>query len=330
MAVFAVRYDLRCPDDAPVGRSELYGTALEQAAYVDEHGLDDLVISEHHGVPDGYLPSPVPVAAAMAARTTSIRITVAALLLPLYDPLRLAEDTAVVDHVSDGRVSYVFGLGYRPEEYEQLDVDWSRRGQRMEHCLSTLLRAWTGEPFEHEGRTVRVTPAPASDPHPLVMYGGGSEAAARRAGRFGLGFFPQHADEQLAEVYRETAREHGHERAFVVSPPERTGTYLCARDPDRFWEEHGHHLLHEARSYASWQRAGSTSPVHDGSETVAGLRAGDVYRVCTPRELVEVARGGPDDEVITTHPLIGGLPPEASWRSLRLIAEEVVPAVREG
>lgn len=324
MAYFSVRYDLRCPPEADASRGELYRAALEQAAYADASGLDAVVLSEHHGVADGYLPSPLTMAAAVAARTDRIAITVAALLVPLHDPIRLAEDTAVLDHLGGGRMSYVAGLGYRREEYDQLGVDWSRRGAIMESHLRTLLRAWTGEPFDHDGRRVRVTPSPATDPHPMLLYGGGSPAAARRAARFGLGFFPQHADQDLARLYHEECDRHGHD-GFVISPPSETGTFVCAEDPDRFWAEHGDRLLYEARSYASWQ-GDAGSAVLDTSATVDDMRESAVYRVCTPDELAAHVRD--TGEPVTLHPLIGGLDPAVGWRSLELVAEEVIPAVR--
>ena len=83
-------------------------------------GSDLVVLSDNHGTDDGFCPSPLVVAAAMAGRTSSIGINVAALLVPLHDPLRLAEDIAVLDLLCGGRVSIVAGLGYRPEEYEML------------------------------------------------------------------------------------------------------------------------------------------------------------------------------------------------------------------
>ena len=95
---FVTRYDFRAPGATPEQRRELFARALEQAAYVDAHGHDALMLSEHHVSEDGYLPSPIPVAAAFAAVTTRIPISIAALLVNLYDPLRLAEDIAVLDH----------------------------------------------------------------------------------------------------------------------------------------------------------------------------------------------------------------------------------------
>ncbi len=158
MTVFAARYDLRCPSIGTTTREDVYATAVAQATYCDAAGFDTLALSEHHGVDDGYLPAPLLVATAFATVTSRIPITVAALLAPLYDPIRLAEDIAVLDHLSRGRVAYVFGLGYRPEEYALLGLDWSRRGRRMEETLQAVLTAWRGEPFDYQGRTVRVTP----------------------------------------------------------------------------------------------------------------------------------------------------------------------------
>src|SRR5690606_15701709 len=119
---FALRYDFRAAGVTRVQRQEMYGRALEQAPYAEQHGFGAVMLSEHHASDDGYLPSPIPAASAVAAVTSTLPISISALLANLYDPVRLAEDIAVLDHLSGGRVSYVFGLGYRPEEYAALAV----------------------------------------------------------------------------------------------------------------------------------------------------------------------------------------------------------------
>jgi alkanesulfonate monooxygenase SsuD/methylene tetrahydromethanopterin reductase-like flavin-dependent oxidoreductase (luciferase family) len=326
VTLFIARYDLRRPPFASTPREDLYATALEQAAYLDEHGFDTLVLSEHHGVDDGYLPSPLVMAAAFAACTHRIRITIAALLVPLHEPLRLAEDIAVLDNVSRGRTGFVFGLGYRPEEYAMFDKAWKERGDDIEEAIGTLLTAWSGEPFEYHGRSVRVTPAPYSTPRPMVFYGGVSRAAARRAARLGLDFFPQTRDGDLAGVYRAECQALGRTPGIVMLPSSGPGTIFCAEDPDSFWDRYGEHLLHEARVYDSWQ-GDHTSAVRDGSTTVEEMQKAGVYAVWTPEELVERCRSG-EVSGVTTHPLCGGLPPQPSWESLRLLAEVVLPALR--
>ena len=330
MALFIARYDLRSPSGGAAERHDLYRTALDQAAWCEDHGFDMLVLSEHHGVDDGYLPAPLILAAAMAARTSSIPIMISALLVPLHDPIRLAEEIAVVDIVSGGRVQYTAGLGYRPEEYEQAGLEWSGRGARMEHCLETLFQAWTGEPFEYEGRTVQVTPAPLSSPRPMMFYGGGSAAAAKRAARFDMPLFAQHGDPAVAEAYQAERVALGLEPGLALAPPEEgPGTIFVSHDPDATWDRIGEHLLYEATVYDSWQQ-GVTSAVHDASSTVEEMREAGIYAVMTPEECVEYARRiGPLDPV-TTHPLCGGIPPEVSWEHLELLGTEVIPQVKGG
>lgn len=322
---FVVRYDFRTPGADPATRQEHYARALEQATYVDGAGFDALMLSEHHASADGYLPSPIPVAAAVSAVTTRIPITISALLVNFYEPLRLAEDLAVLDHLSKGRISYTIGLGYRREEYALFDRPWATRGADLEARIRVLLAAWTGEPFEHEGRTVRVLPTPYSQPHPFLFYGGGTLAAARRAGRLGLHFQPQHGDPALQEAYNAACREAGREPGFTLLAPKGPANVFCADDPDAFWASYGHHLLADAVAYQEWH-GDAASYVIDRSRTVAEMREAGVYVVLTPDELVERCRSG-EIRLVTCHPGCGGLPPEPSWASLRLMVERVLPAL---
>ena len=326
MAHFVTRYDFRAPGADPAQRQEIYARAVEQAAYLDEHGEDAVMLSEHHAADDGYLPSPIPVAAALAAVTERIPISVSALLANLYDPVRLAEDIAVLDHLAGGRVSYTIGLGYRREEYEHLGRRWTTRGADLEAAILLMQRAWRGEPFEHEGRTVRATPSPYTQPHPVLFYGGGSPVAARRAGRLGLHFAPQHGDPALVAAYEEECRAHGREPGLVLRSPAGPAHVFCAEDPDRFWATYGHHLLADAQGYAAWRGADQRSYVQDDSSTVEEMRAAGVYVVLTADELIERCRSK-EIRLVTSHPACGGLPAEPSWESVRLISEVVRPAL---
>ncbi|MCZ7628648.1 MAG: LLM class flavin-dependent oxidoreductase [Microthrixaceae bacterium] len=127
--MFTLRFDMQAPAGGAPAR-ELYAAALEMAEWADEHGAMMVLLSEHHATADGYLPSPVVMASAMAARTARVPIWLMVAILPFYDPIRLAEDLCVLDVLSDGRVSLVAGLGYRREEYDVFGVDFSSRGQR--------------------------------------------------------------------------------------------------------------------------------------------------------------------------------------------------------
>src|SRR5207244_596809 len=125
-----------------------------------------------------------------AARTTNVRFMVAALVAPFYDPLRLAEDMVVLDHLSRGRVDFIVAGGYVREEFAMFGVPMGERAQRVEETVATLRAAFAGEPFEFRGRTVQITPQPYQSGGPSITLGGSSEPAARRAARIADGFIP--------------------------------------------------------------------------------------------------------------------------------------------
>ncbi len=322
--MFTMRFDMRAPDTgAPA--TELYAAALEMAAWAESRGCVSALLCEHHTSSDGYLPSPIVLAGAMAARTTTLPITIAVVLLPLYDPVRLAEEMAVLDIISSGRVSYVAAIGYRPVEYEMHGVDYHRRGKIAEETLGVLLKAKTGEPFEHEGRRIHVTPPPVTPGGPMVAWGGGSVAAARRAGRHGIGFLAQKGDPELGVAYEAAARDAGHEPGTcILSPVDAPSTVFVADDLDRAWEELGPYLMHDVRSYAEWNEGNTDTASLSFVDTAEELRTENrSHRIFTVDEAIAHVRAGAP---LPLHPLIGGLPPELAWRYLRIVADEVMPA----
>jgi alkanesulfonate monooxygenase SsuD/methylene tetrahydromethanopterin reductase-like flavin-dependent oxidoreductase (luciferase family) len=324
MAISVLRFDQRAPAFSPATARDLYAAALDMAGFADAQGFQVVSLSEHHGVEDGYLPSPLALAGALIGRTRRITVSFAALLLPLYDPVKLAEDLAVLDLASGGRILVTAGIGYRPEEYEALGRDWSRRGKLLDEALEVLLRAWTGEPFHYQGRRVRVTPPPHTKPHPPLFVGGSTPAAARRAARFGLPFAPPLHDPALAALYQSECERRGVKGGFVLSPGEPATTFV-AKDPERAWAELGRYMLHDAVSYAAWQRPDQRSYQHSRATSVEGLRAEGKYRVLTPDQCIEIAeREGPFCTFVHA-PLCGGTPPALGWESLRLYASEVLP-----
>ena len=327
--MFTLRFDMRSPtvtDGAGVPRADLYQAALDMAAWSESRGAILAIVCEHHGMVDGYLPSPLVLATAMAARTTTLPVMVAVVVLPLYQPVRLAEEMVVLDIISRGRVSYVAAIGYRPEEYEMHGVDFHRRGAIAEEYLEVLLAARTGEPFEFEGRTVQVTPSPVTPGGPRVAWGGGSIAAARRAGRHGLDFFGQSGDEALRTAYELEAVAHGHQPGWCMLPPDDMTTALfVADDLDRAWDELGPFLMHDVTSYADLNRDTGHNASLSFVSSAEELRAEDAsHRIVTVDEAVSLVRGGTP---LQLHPLIGGLPPDIAWRYLHTVVDQVLPAL---
>ncbi|MCX5448420.1 LLM class flavin-dependent oxidoreductase [Streptomyces sp. SID8375] len=322
-----LRINLVDPAPTPATLSARYRAAVEMAAFADDRGFTMVQTEEHHATTNGWMPSPLTFAGAVFGATRRIGVTVSALITPLHDPLRLAEDLASLDLLGGGRLVTVAGLGYRPEEYAAHGKDWRGRGPLQDEVLQTLLSAWTGEPFTYQGRTVQVTPRPYTQPHPLLLIGGSSRAAARRAARLGLPFFPSAHLPALEAYYHEQRAAFGTD-GWVMQPPERTALLHLAEDPDRAWAEYGGHLLHEARMYASWQSAGSRSAVRSSAQDVGALREEGVYRIVTPDECLRLARRTGDGGALILHPLCGGMPVDEGWRSLHLFAEQVLPRLK--
>nr|WP_238586323.1 LLM class flavin-dependent oxidoreductase [Rhodococcus rhodochrous] len=164
---------------------------MRHAVTAEKSGFDSVWLSEHHFAEDGYLPSPLVVMGALARETTAVDLATNVAIGPLYDPLRLAEDVAVVDQLSGGRVILGLGLGYRPEEFAALGVDRSRRGRILETTVCTLRAAWSGEAVVTDGRTghaVPVRPLPAQTGGPPILLGAFASRGVRRAARIADGW----------------------------------------------------------------------------------------------------------------------------------------------
>ncbi|TMK17620.1 MAG: LLM class flavin-dependent oxidoreductase [Actinobacteria bacterium] len=323
----ALRYDLRSPEWAATPHDELYRTCIEQCVWADEHGAADIVsLSEHHGIDDGYLPAPFAMAAAITGATKRIPVTIAAALVPLHDPVRLAEQIAVLDLASGGRVSFVAGAGYKRSEFEMAGIAYKDRTALLERSIEVMRKAWTGEPFEWEGRTVVVRPVPTTKPHPLIMGGGSGPKAARRAARMRLPFFPGVGDPALKEAYEDECRAVGFENGFCVLP-KGPGFLHVSEDPEKAWAEISRYAWYDADTYRSWQE-GTRAEVLTAAADVDELRREGKYRVVTPDECVALAEELSPGGALVLHPLLCGMPAGLGWESLRLFKEKVLPRIR--
>jgi len=172
-----------------------------------------------------------------------------------------------------------------------------------------------------------VTPPPFSPQGPLMMWGGGSLAAARRAGRYGLGYLAQGDVPGSREAYESACRAHGHEPGMTLLPNRDTPSVcFVAPDIDLAWGEIGPHLLHDARAYAEWNPDNQTSAGIAEARDVDELRVmSRTHRIFTADEAIAHVHGG---GMLTLSPLCGGLPPDIAWKYLRYVDEAVMPALR--
>lgn len=326
MPISLLRFNFVLPGRDPSTLSAMYQAGLEMAEVADRNGFMAVTVEEHHGVDDGWSPAPLTIAGLMLGRTTNIRLMVQALLVPLNDPIRVAEAVAVLDLASGGRINVVAGLGYRPNEYDAAGIDWKTRGKTMDEALDAIVAAWTGEEFSYQGRKVQVTPTPLTPASGILFVGGSGRPAARRAARLGLGLLPAAHLPELQQYYEEQCAEHG-TTPFMIMPPEHTTLTILAEDPGQAWAELGHHLLHEAQRYQSWQTADIHSAVSSKASNVEELRAEGIYRILSPEQAIATCKEDGDFATMVLHPLVGGMPVDKGWDTVNLYIEKVLPAL---
>jgi alkanesulfonate monooxygenase SsuD/methylene tetrahydromethanopterin reductase-like flavin-dependent oxidoreductase (luciferase family) len=321
-------FDLRHPAQFATSGADLYRAALDMCAWADERGFARIGLGEHHQSPDGYIPTPLLVASAIGARTSNVRVRISIILALLYNPIRLAEEIAVADLCLGGRLDLGLGVGYVEDDFRAFGVDYHARGRLLDELIPFLRRAWTGEPFEHNGVSVQVTPRPVQDPMPIFV-GGASRAGIERAATLADGYFPPGMPTGW-ERYRRRVVELG--RDDPGSFPKRGPIFLwvTTEPKDQVWERLAPHIRHQIDSYAGWTKSayGVPSGPFVPSRDVESLRQGGAYDVLTPDEAIELAQSlGPDGE-LTFNPLLAGIDPAEAWRMLDLVDREVLPALQ--
>ncbi len=329
----------RYPGDAR-GDVELYAEAIALAETAETLGFDSVWTSEHHFVDDGYLPSVLALSAAIAARTDRVAIGTALLLAPLLEPIRVAEDAAVVDLVSGGRLILGVGLGWREEEFEGLGVPLRERRQRLEDALAVYRQAWSGE-LVRGGVLLRypgvpVRPLPARPGGPPLWVGAMSDPAVRRAGRLGDGFMatevtPSSLAEQVALARRARA-EAGVSDDLVISVHLPTFAWHGADAWERVRDHH---------RYVAWKyddmdgargRTGPPSPPPpmDRPREEGALREqillGEPAEVAARISALADAAGG--DLHFIARLYWPGMDPGVQREAMAIFAEEVIPELR--
>lgn len=244
---FGLMYDCRRTPDSEMSMTDVYDATIEQAEFADQLGFDHAWFTEHHFLEDGYLPAFQPLAGAIAARTSRLRISTDIALMPLYHPIRLAEELAILDHISHGRMELGIGMGYVPEEFAAFGVPLKNRVSMTEEGIDILRLAWADEPFSYEGKRykldhVNVHPKPVQPGGPPLWIAAMSTAGAHRAARFGTHLLPQGKRSEVLDPYREAVAAGGDDpesrrvgiiRSFYVSD-DRERDWPVIRQAERF------------------------------------------------------------------------------------------------
>ena len=207
-------YDFRNTPESGMDMPSLYAAIMDQVVMLDGLGLDLVWFTEHHFLDDGYLPSWVPMAGAIAARTKRVRLSSDVCLLPFNHPLRLAEDLAVLDNISNGRIDVGVGMGYAPHEFRGFGLPVSRRVSLTDEGIEVLRHCFTGEKFSFHGKRydfddVVIRPRYVQPGGPPLWIAAMSEPGAQRAVRNDSNFLPQGAREKVLDPWRAMLKASG-------------------------------------------------------------------------------------------------------------------------
>jgi alkanesulfonate monooxygenase SsuD/methylene tetrahydromethanopterin reductase-like flavin-dependent oxidoreductase (luciferase family) len=309
-----LRFNFGSPHGEPRTQSGLLSAALELAQWGESHGITSVSVDEHHATGHGWSCNPIMAAAMFLARTSTLIASVDCALGPLWNPVRLAEDIALVDNMSRGRLHTTVGLGYRTVEYDSLGVDFGQRGKLMDELIERMLSVWSGT-----GTWTR--------PHPPLYVGGGALATARRAARFGLPLSLADHLPDIAAHYRELCSEAGIKPLIIMPGPINRGMIYLHEDPDRAWAELGDHILWEAVTYGEWSTEQRSLMHLPGVRTLDEVRASGRYRFLTPDQLIAEIRESDEYGPLVMHPLVGGMPVDEAWKSVQLLTDKVLPAL---
>lgn len=339
---FGLLWSFRNPEWARVPWEELYRSHLDLVVDSEALGFDDAWLTEHHFTDDGYSPSLFPIGAAIAARTRRIRIGTFLLLLPLHNPIQVAEDTATLDLISDGRFDLGMGLGYRLGEFDDQGVPARERAGRMQEGLTIVRRLLSGESVTIDGnynnlRDIRITPPALQRPHPPMWVGGTAPTAIERAATMGFHFLSGAVASSNAydDALRASGRDPQDFHIAAMRP-----TYV-APTREEAWEIAAQPLRHMAINYLQWTM--EAKGASDREQAAAVPSVDEIVRAQSMDFFGEDSLVGTPEDVIEqledyrarcrlTHFVCGtplpGMPPHQIRAGMELFAREVIPHFR--
>ena len=328
---FGYLYDFRNPQQWHKPWTDLYAEILEAIAWSETAGFEGAWLPEHHGAEDGYMPSPMIALAAIAARTKSINIGTAISLAPLYHPVRFAEECAVLDILSNGRLEMAVAIGYRRREMDAFGVDFTKRGARFDEFLQIVRKLWAGETVTFEGKqyTVKdasIMPLPPRGHVPLYI-GGFADKALERVAKYGDGYF---GNEEVCDQYMDKLRTQGKDPDAARIRIQ--GLFLAvAKDPERAMHELAPHYHYVNNSYGKWLNEDKASGVEGPllkPMTLEKFKTSGILQILTPSQAIDKFKAMqarmPIEHFMMMMP--PGLPSTKFVEYAEVFAREVMPA----
>jgi alkanesulfonate monooxygenase SsuD/methylene tetrahydromethanopterin reductase-like flavin-dependent oxidoreductase (luciferase family) len=326
---FGLYYDFRNPAFAGRSFARLYAETLEQAAWAERAlGFGSVWISEHHLAVDGYTPSPLTLAAAIATKTERMTIGTSIVILPLQHPIRLAEDALTVHAISGGRFKLGVGLGYRTAEFAGFGIPYRERRGRLEEGLAILRAAFEGRTFTHRGRhfdlgEITITPRPDAIGGPELWIGALSPVAIRRGAQLGDGMLLAIPD--LWPLYKEECRTVGRTPRLACGYH-----WILGDDPEAELAAGAPYLMHQVNEYGAHGAYGPAEqwrPITTTAELLkrSPWRLTDADTVAD--EIVTAVQAGAEDVHFWT--IFPGEPIERSNARLEYFKSQVVPRVEK-
>ncbi len=339
---FGLLFGMRNPELWRKPYQQVYEETLEQVQLAETLGFDSVWMSEHHSADDGYCPSTLVMAGAAAVKTSTITIGTRLLLLPMHHPVRVAEDAAVVDVLSNGRFILGMAVGYVPDEYPIFGVNRKNRPSLMNEGLEIIKRCWTEDKFNFEGKrfTVKgasVQPKPIQKPHPPIWLGASRGAAIERVAREADGFHYVGG----ATVYDQFAaamKKYGRDPESI--PVFDSRDFWVSEDAEQGWEDAREHIFYSYSKYAEWGAAAADAdnvPMdkrHESASTPEEMRSmSDLSGpfVGNPEQAVDFYRRRQAEVPIngTILRIPPGMAHEKIVKYLELLATEVLPKLEE-
>jgi alkanesulfonate monooxygenase SsuD/methylene tetrahydromethanopterin reductase-like flavin-dependent oxidoreductase (luciferase family) len=319
---------------------EFYRQIIDQIARCEELGYDHIWLTEHHFTDDGYNPSLMTTAAAIAMRTSVIRIGTFIVVLPYQHPVLIAEEVANVDILSNGRFDFGVGQGYSHYEFDALCMNRSERGMRTREGIQLVQRLLSEDSVTFDGRftqvkNARVTPKSVQQPHPPIWIGARGPKAITRAAEMGYHLMATLGPDP-APLYMETLASNGRTpEDFKIAQLRMVYT---APSEDQAWEECQDHLFHMLEFYADILAEANDAegddaplPVTKPSDMRNSVLA-EHFMIGTPTQVAEKIEKF-TQEFRCTDFVMGtqfpGLDPAKGTRALELFAAEVMPQFRD-